>query len=389
MAAGSSGAGKTVLVLGGGVGGVVTANGLRRRLEKRHRVILVNRDPLFSFAASYLWVMTGKRNASQVTRPLQRLQRRGIEVVIGDVEAIDPTSSTATVSGRIIEADYLVVTLGADYATAAIPGLADTGHTFATLPGARQLGIEIDRIDSGRVLVVTGAPVYRCPAAPYETALLIDAHLRKRGVRDNVEIAVRSAEPMPMGVAGVNVADAVKAILADRGIDYRGGDQITSAADGQALFADGDNQPFDLLAYMPPITSPAVVAQSELVGVGGWIEADRNTLTTNFEGVYAIGDNVAIPLSIGKPLPRAGVFAHAEAKVVAANIAATINGKAPTARFDGHGGCFIEVGDGRAGYGSGNFFAEPSPNVKVRQPDRQHHLGKILFEKDVLWRWLR
>ena len=389
MSSTASNESQTILVLGGGVGGVVTANRLRRRLDKRHRVILINREPLFSFAASYLWVMTGERTAAQVTRPLQKLRRRGIEVVIGDVEAIDPVNRNATVSGKTIAADYMVVTLGADFAADGIPGMSDAGCSFATLPGARQLGIDIDTITSGRMLVVTAAPLYKCPAAPYETALLTDAHLRKRGVRGAIEIAVHSAEPMPMGVAGANVADAVKQLLASRDIDYVPSHQIASAEPGRALFADGDTESFELLAYMPPIASPTVVAQSALAGAAGWIDADRHTMQTNFPGVYAIGDNAQIPLSIGKPLPRAGVFAHAQAHVVADNIAATINGKVPAARFDGHGGCFIEVGNGLAGYGSGNFYAEPSPSVQLREPDRMQHLSKALLEKDVMWRWLR
>ena len=389
MSTAASEASKTILVLGGGIGGVVTANRLRLRLNNRHRIILVNREPLFSFAASYLWVMTGERTPAQVTRPLEKLRRRGIDVVIGDVNSIDPANRSATVSGTTLTGDYMVVTLGADFKTGAIPGLSEVGSTFATLPGARQLGIDIDTITSGRVLVVTAAPLYKCPAAPYESALLIDAHLRKRGVRHAVDIAMHSAEPMPMGVAGVHVADAVKQILASRSIDYVPSHQIASAEPGRADFADGDTQAFDLLAYMPPIASPAVIAHSALAGTGGWIDADRNTLQTTFAGVYAIGDNVQIPLSIGKPLPRAGVFAHAQGQAVADNIAEIINGKQPAATFDGHGGCFIEVGNGRAGYGSGDFYAEPSPSVQLRKPDRKQHLGKVLFEKDVMWRWLR
>lgn len=75
----ATGAGQTVLVLGGGIGGVAAANRLRRRLDRRHRVVLVNRDPDFTFAASYLWVMSGHRRAGQVTRPLNKLRRRGID----------------------------------------------------------------------------------------------------------------------------------------------------------------------------------------------------------------------------------------------------------------------------------------------------------------------
>jgi len=65
-----SGRAQTVLILGGGIGGVATANRLRRRLDRQHRVVLVNHEEDFSFAASYLWVMTGARRAAQVTASL-------------------------------------------------------------------------------------------------------------------------------------------------------------------------------------------------------------------------------------------------------------------------------------------------------------------------------
>lgn len=379
---------QTVVVLGGGIGGVVTANRLRRSLDRRHRVVLIDREAEFSFAASYLWVMNGQRTPRQVTRPLQRLGRRGIDVRIGNVDAIDPAARTVSVDGHEVVADHLVVSLGAQQVPETIQGLVDHGHTFATLSGARRLGIELDDIRAGRVLVATGSPVYRCPAAPYEAAFLIDALLRRRGVRDRVEVVVHAAEPMPMGVAGTNVAGAVTRMLAARGIEYRPSHQISSVDAGEAQFADGESVPFDLLAYMPPITPPPVIAASALAGPGGWIEADRHTLRTGHENVYAIGDNVQIPLAMGKPLPRAGVFAHAQGHVVADNIAASIDGRVSAARFDAKGGCFIEVGDGRAGYGSGDFYADPSPAVRVRPPSRLWHLGKVAFEQDVMRRWL-
>jgi len=69
--------------------------------------------------------------------------------------------------------------------------------------------------------------------------------------------------------------------------------------------------------------------------------------------------------------------------VVAKNIAATIVGGNATERFNGHGECFVEIGDGKAGFGGGDFYAEPKPLLTVRAPSRRLHLGKVLFEK--LW----
>ena len=383
-----SGQAQTVLVLGGGIGGVATANRLRRRLDRQHRVVLVNREEDFSFAASYLWVMTGARRSAQVTAPLRRLERRGIEVIIGDVERIDPATRTVTVSGRdLLTVDHLVVALGADWATDRIPGLADNGHTFATLPGAQRLAPELARITSGRITVITAAPLYKCPAAPYEAALLIDAGLRARGVRDRVQVSVRSAEPAPMPVAGAKVSAAVTGILAARGIDYRPSAQVAGVEPGRLYFGD-EAEDTDLVVYMPPIAAPRVIADSALADPDGWIHADPHTLATGFEGVHAIGDNTHIVLGIGKPLPRAGVFAHGQAHAVADTVAAAITGRGKAARFDGHGGCFIETGNGRAAYGSGDFYADPAPAVAMKSPSRRWHWGKVAFEANVMRRWL-
>jgi sulfide:quinone oxidoreductase len=379
---------QTVLILGGGVGGVVAANALRKRLDRRHRIVVVDRDPTFALAASFLWVMNGTRKPEQISRPLARLGRKGIEVIRGEVERIDPARRQAVVSGQTIEADHLVVALGAEFTPEAIPGLAKWGHTFCTLEGATRLRDILEEFDSGRVLLLTAAPAYKCPAAPYEAALLIDAQLGKRGVRGAVSIELHSAEPGPMGVAGPDASAAVRAMVEGKGMTYRPDHQIAQVEKGRATFTDGATVDFDLLVHVPPIAPPAALVRSGLVDESGWVRVDRHTLETEFPDVYAVGDVTLIPLAMGKPLPKAGVFAHAQAAAVGRNIAARVAGEAPTARFDGRGACFVESGDGRAGFGSGDFYAEPRPAVRMRRPAWYWHAGKVLFEKQVMWSWL-
>jgi len=83
------------------------------------------------------------------------------------------------------------------------------------------------------------------------------------------------------------------------------------------------------------------------------------------------------------------VFAHGQAEVVAKRMAAELTGRTPTAGFDGKGACFLEMGDGSAAYASGDFYAEPRPQVRMRRPGRHWHLGKVAFERYWLWRWFR
>jgi sulfide:quinone oxidoreductase len=70
---------------------------------------------------------------------------------------------------------------------------------------------------------------------------------------------------------------------------------------------------------------------------------------------------------------------------VAENIVQAIAGRGQSARFDGHGECFIEIGGGKAGFGGGDFYAEPTPAVTLRQPGWRWHLGKVWVEKSWLY----
>ena len=386
---------KTIVILGGGVGGVVAATSLRRSLPKHHQVVLVDREPNHLFAPSLLWLMTGRRSARQITRPLSQVAKKGVEVVIGEIESIDPAGCRVRVSGAVggdreLEADYLIVSLGAELDSGAIPGLAKAGHSFYTLAGAASFRDALARFSGGRIVVLTATPAYKCPAAPYEAAMLVEADVRGRGISEQTRIDLYSAEPGPLGVAGPEVSAGVRRMVEAKGIGYHPEHQVVGVdpETRQITFKNGSTIEFDLLAYVPPHRAPRVIRESALVDASGWIPVDRDALHTRFANVYAVGDVTAIPLVMGKPLPKAGVFAERQARVVARNITTALTDKGRAAGFDGHGECFVETGDNRAGYGRGDFYAEPLPQVKLYAAGRRWHLAKVAFEKNWFRRWL-
>jgi sulfide:quinone oxidoreductase len=381
--------GKTVVVLGGGVGGLVTASELRQRLGEEHRVVLVDQGGKHVFWPSLLWLQVGLRDPESITRELASLERKGINVVRGEVKSIDPKQRTVDVNGEVLEADYLVVSLGARLAPEEVPGLAETGHNLYSLEGATAIRDIRKGLTQGSLVVLVSRTPFKCPAAPYEAAMLLDHDLRKRKVRDRVSVDLYSPEAGPMGVAGPEVSAEVRGLIEERGITYHPQHQVVRVdpATKRLFFANEVVAPFDLLVYIPPHVAPSVVREAGLTGESGWVPVDRHTLETRFPGVYAIGDVVSIPLSMGLPLPKAGVFAHHEGEAVAQTIANQINGQGRAGAFDGHGDCFIEVGGGRAGFGRGNFYAEPRPAFKLYKPGRHWHAGKVLLEKEWMRRW--
>jgi sulfide:quinone oxidoreductase len=380
---------RTIVILGGGTGGLVAARRLRRSLDPADRVVLADRDPTFRFAPSYLWVMTGARRPAQITTDRRRLRRAGIEVLQAEVVEIDPTNHKVKTTDDEVSFDRLVIALGAELAPNLLPGFAEGAHNLYTLDGAVAAGDALGRLTSGRVAVVVSRLPYKCPAAPYETAFLADALLRRRGVRDQVSVDVYTPEPYPMPTAGPILGQALAAMLSERAITLHS-EQTVAQIEPDAkeiVLADGERAGYELLLGVPPHRAPEVLRASGLAAETGFVPVDRNTLATGAEHVWAIGDGTTVPIAAGKFLPKAGVFAEAEAHVVAANLAAELSGKPPTASFDGKGACFVELGDGRAAFATGDFYAADAPNIRLRRPGRHWHAAKVGFEKYWLRRW--
>jgi len=378
----------TILILGGGIGGVVAATRLRAQLPRAHRVVLVERATHHLFQPSLLWLMTGTRDAQSISRPLSALDGNGIERIQGEVEHIDPQQRTVRVNGQTLTGDALVIALGVDYAPDAVPGLAEAGHNFYTLAGAENLRAARLAIQRGRVVVLVSGIPFKCPAAPYEAAMLLKNDLRERGAGD-VEVHMYTPEPGPMSTAGPEVSKMMRQLIESQGIVYHPEHAVArvDAAGKRLHFTNGSDALFDLLAYVPPHRAPAVVRAAGLCSESGWVPVNRDSLETKFPGVYAIGDVTGIPLKMGKPLPKAGVFAHHAAEVVAHNIAVSITGTGQAQRFNGEGACFVETGNGRAGFGQGDFFAEPTPRMEFSPPGVLRHWGKVAYEKYWLWKW--
>lgn len=394
--------GKTVLILGGGVGGLVAANELRRLLPEGNRIVLVDKQAEHAFAPSYLWLMTGERRKEQITRSLHQLVRPGVEVVQGDVGSIDLANRSVRTGwhrlapdyGRVLTGDtfhydYLIIALGAELAPETIPGLEESAHTFYTLEGAEKLHQALQDFQGGMVAVVVSALPYKCPGAPHEGAMLIADALLKRGLAGKAEVHLFTPEPQPMPVAGPELGEAVKNMLQEKGITFHPQNKLASVEPARReLFFEGKEAlQYDLLVAIPPHRSPQVVRQAGLTNPAGWIPVDRFTLETGYENAYALGDVTAISIpgrwkpDVPLMLPKAGVFAHAQAKVVAQRIALEIAGGGKAGKFPGVGYCMLEAGESLAGFAFGDFYAEPSPRIELRQIAGIWHLGKVLFER--------
>ncbi|MBI5058819.1 FAD-dependent oxidoreductase [candidate division KSB1 bacterium] len=380
---------KQVVIVGGGVGGITAANELRARLSKKHRVVLVERNREHAFAPSYLWVMTGNRQPRQITRDLRTLLRPDVELVQADVKSVDISAGRVETSTRSLDFDFLIIALGAELAPELVPGLDDTAHTFYTLPGSIRLHDALRACTGGKIAVVVAGTPYKCPGAPHEGAMLIADCMRRRGLTTATQVHLFTPEPQPLPVAGPELGELVRSLLLSKGIEFHPLHKLNRVDTGakQLIFDTRGSVDYDLLVVIPPHRAPEALRISNLTNEGGWVPVDRNSLATHHENVFALGDAAALSIpgrwkpEVPMMLPKAGVFAHAQAHTVARNLAARLEGRDPTDLFCGDGYCMLEVGEDLAGFAHGNFFGEPSPQVQLKRVGKSWHIGKVLFEQ--------
>ena len=103
---------RRIVVLGGGVGGLVVANQLRKRLSNEHRAVVVERSPRHYFAPSYVWLAMGWRKQEAISRALSRLLAQGVQFIQGEVSQIDTGEKRVYVGDDEVAYDYLVMALG-------------------------------------------------------------------------------------------------------------------------------------------------------------------------------------------------------------------------------------------------------------------------------------
>ena len=374
---------KHVLILGAGFGGLELATRLSETIPDAVRVTLLDRNDAFFFGFSKLEVMLGRQSAEEVKLYYRDLAKDGVEFRQETVTGIDAADRRVTTDAGSYDADFVVVALGADYDMAATPGFEAGGHEYYTLAGAERLRDALADFDGGRVLVsILGQP-FKCPPAPFEGSFLLHEYFTQRGIRESVQMSTTFPMQRPVPVTAA-VSQMFRDGLAERGVEELPQSLVTGIDPTMrtAQLATGQTLPYDLFVGIPVHRAPDVLAASGLT-VNGWVPVDQDNLSTQFPGVYALGDVCTGPRTV----PKAGIFAESAALVVADEIAAAISGAEPPAPFEGSGVCYAEFGAGLVSKVEVNFLRGEGPDAQRYDPSREYAFEKQEFGAIRRARW--
>ncbi|EQB73169.1 MAG: hypothetical protein AMDU4_FER2C00093G0019 [Ferroplasma sp. Type II] len=380
---------KDILILGCGIGGLAAANILADKLGEKANITVIEKKQYFQFPPSYPWLMIGKRTQDQVQKDLSALAGKGINVVNEEITSIDPVRKTVATTVSEYTGDFLIISLGTRYNPNAVPGFSEYAHHIYDLDSAISFRDAVADFDHGSVAIGISRLPFKCPAAPYEVAFLLDDYFSRKGSRGNIQINFYTPEPNPVPSVGPEIGDKVLKLLGSRGINYIPRMKLKEVRKENLVFESGDTMDYDLLFSVPPHAAPEPVVKAGMTDSTGWVPVNVKNLETKFPGVFAIGDVASIPTPKGYVpyLPKAGVFAHGQAKVVANNIAKTIVGNGKKKEWDGDGACFLETGHGKSAFMEGKFLEEPKPLIDFREPSSMWHVQKVAFEKYWMRHW--
>ena len=379
-----------IVILGGGTGGTLTANRLRKIYHPDEATITVvdqNDDHLYQ--PGLLFVPFGVGTIKDITRPRRTQLHRDIHYSSSGVTKVELASNTVCLTdGSDLDYDVLVIATGATLSTDETEGLSGPGwmekvFTFYTPEGAAALAAALRDFQGGRIVVnVVDMPI-KCPVAPLEFCFLADAYFRKRGIRDRVELTY--VTPLDGAFTKPVCSKQLGGMLDDRGIklvtEFNTG--VVDGTGGRLIAYDESEIPFDLAVVIPVHSGATYVANSEELGDElGFIEVDEHTLqSTTSPNVFAIGDAAELSAS------KAGSVAHFEGEVLVENIHRFLDGQNLDASFDGHVNCFIESGSSRALLIDFNYETEPltghypgSLGLPLMKESRLNHLGKLAFQ---------
>jgi sulfide:quinone oxidoreductase len=385
-----------VLVLGDGIGGIVTANLLLKKARRKNlslKLKLVGNSPVHTYQPGMLFLpfqKPGYRNLSDIQKGTAGFIASGIEYVCEKITAVDTDHRQVSTESQTLSYDWLVLALGCRTLIEEVEGLSDqwgkTVHGFYTPDSAMRLARGLADFEGGDLVVDVAEVPIKCPVAPLEFACLADEFLSRRGIRDKTRLTL--VTPLSGAFTKPVCNEVLTSILVEKGIHVVPNASLAGVTENSMFCPDGQEIGFDLMVTVPPHEGSQLIEDADLGDGLGFGRTDKHTLKSMVaERIFLVGDNAGILTS------KAGSVAHFQADTVVHNILREIAGQEAEPCADGHANCFIETGYGKAALIDFNYDVQPVPGkfplpvigpMTLLKETYLNHLGKLAF-KHIYW----
>ena len=388
-----------VVIVGAGAGGIAAAASLKAR-KPGLEIAIIDPADIHYYQPGWTMVGGGIFEPQQTSRTLGSLIPPGVHWLKSAVAAFEPAQNAVILDGcRVVKYKRLIVCPGLKLDWNKVEGLVETlgqngvtsNYRYDLAPYTWQLVQEMKR---GRAIFTQPPMPIKCAGAPQKAMYLSGDAWFKRSVLKDIDIQFNNAGGVLFGVK-----DYVPALMEyvqkyDATLNFF---HNLVAVDGPARKAWFDvskpdtptervEMDFDMMHVCPPQTAPDFIRVSPLADSAGWVDVDQATLRhKTYDNIWSLGD------VMNAPNAKTAAAARIQAPIVAENIVADINGRAPVAQYNGYGSCPLTVERGKIvlaefGYGGAMLPSFPKALIDGTKPSRAAWFLKEKMLPPIYWK---
>ena len=395
-----------IVILGAGTGGTPAAYELRAKLDKSHRITVVNALDYFQFVPSNPWVAVGWRERGDTTLAIGPcLEKKGIDFIAQRVQRIDAEGNAIELAdGRRVDYDYLVITTGPKLSFDEVPGAGPEGHTqsICTIDHAEKTWADYQAFLQDPGPAIIGAmPGASCFGPAYEFAFIFNKDLQRRKLRNKVPLTFVTSEPYigHMGLGGVGDSKSMlESDFRNHDIKWITNAKVTRVEAGKMFVTEMDENgqpkkehelPFKFSMMLPAFKGvDAVAAVEGLCNPRGFVLIDEHQRSKKYRNIFSAGVCVAIPPVEVTPVPtgapKTGYMIETMVSAIVHNIAAELQGQPADAKATWNAICLADMGDTGAAFVA--LPQIPPRNVNWFKKGKWVHLAKVAFEKYFMYK---
>jgi sulfide:quinone oxidoreductase len=369
-----------ITILGAGFAALTAVQRIRAQAPTAE-ITLVAPHAEFLFYPSLIWIPSGLRRSADLQIDLRPfLARQRVHWHPGTVTGLASGGRQVLTDTGMIDNDGLIIACGGRFLKR-LPGIE---HALIPCEGLASAEAIRDRLQAlqGGTLAIGFAGNPNEPAAVrggpmFEFLFGIDRLLRQQGRRERFKLVFFSPAEQPGQRMGASAVARLLRMMAEQGIETRLGHKMLRFMADQVV-TEGGAFAADLILFMPGMTGPAWLAQSELPqSPGGMIRADAQCRVPGWERVYVAGDSGSFPGP--EWMPKQAHIADLQARAAAANLLAELAGQTPNATFKTELICIVDMLD------RGMLIWRTPERLLTLPPMRLGHQAKRFFE----WWYLR
>lgn len=388
-----------VVIVGAGAAGISAASSLHSRMSDLEIAII---DPADIHYYQPGWTMVGGGifDAPDTAKTMGSLIPRGVHWIKAAVAAFEPEDNAVILDGcRVVKYTRLIVCPGIKLDWHSVEGLVETlgqngvtsNYRYDLAPYTWEL---VKDMNEGRAIFTQPAMPIKCAGAPQKAMYLSGDAWSRRGVLKDIDIQFNNAGGVLFGVKDYVPALEKYVEKYDASLNFFHNLVAVDGTAGKAWFdvskpdtsVERVEMNFDMMHVCPPQTAPDFIRVSPLADAAGWVDVDQSTLRhKTYDNIWSLGD------VMNAPNAKTAAAARIQAPIVAENLLADIEGRAPVAQYNGYGSCPLTVERGKIvlaefGYGGAMLPSFPKFLIDGTKPSRAAWFLKEKMLPPIYWK---